>query len=141
MFRCAPTRRLRELPNPKRPPTSLVTLLPSLHPDLFGAAACGACYVSGVNNILLEGVYQSPINQRESIIIVFFKYQNQQKNVSHSSIRINRWVSITVLLRNSFMYPKWRSTRAKVTSSVRAIIVTKTDSPTSRTCSIGPGIS
>ena len=30
------------------------------------------------------------------------------------------------------MYPNWRSTRAKVKISVRAIIVTETDSPTSR---------
>ena len=40
----------------------------------------------------------------------------------------------SALLRSCFMYPKWRSTRAKVTISVRAINVAETDSPTSRTC-------
>ena len=42
-------------------------------------------------------------------------------------------------LRSFSGYLKWRSTRAKMKISVRAIIVTETDSPTSRTCSIGPG--
>ena len=44
-------------------------------------------------------------------------------------------------LRSFSGYLKWRSTRAKMKLSVRAIIVTETDCPTSRTCSIGPGIS
>jgi len=35
------------------------------------------------------------------------------------------------------MYPKWRSTRTKMIISVWAIIVTETDTPTSRTCQIG----